>query len=229
MLNGRTSVELTGDACQEKAKVKTSAKPAIKPKKEGPGILERLEGLRKSIARKRDVPPYVIFADTSLRQMAKVLPQDGEQFLNIIGVTEYKLGKYGEQFLSEIREYVSQQENIKEQVPVKKQEKKEVVRNYDINHTLKLCKKGMGIEDMARSMDMDTTTVAAHIEKLVFKGEIGSVEKFVDREKKERIQKAIADIEEKMISAIKNELEDCSLEQIRLVRADMLAGTYLKS
>ncbi|QSZ66469.1 DNA helicase RecQ [Methanofollis aquaemaris] len=66
----------------------------------------RLKTLRKSIADRDSVPPYIIFPDRSLREMAGARPCDRESFGNITGVGEFKLKKYGPEFISAIEQYV---------------------------------------------------------------------------------------------------------------------------
>jgi ATP-dependent DNA helicase RecQ len=76
---------------------------AGKPEPEDPALFMRLKSLRKSLADSQGVPPYVIFPDKSLREMAAVQPCDREHFAAISGVGEFKLEKYGPVFLNEIR------------------------------------------------------------------------------------------------------------------------------
>ena len=65
-------------------------------------LFNRLKTLRKKLADKEHVPPYVIFSDASLQEMARVFPQSLSDFINIKGVGEHKLKKYGEIFIKEI-------------------------------------------------------------------------------------------------------------------------------
>jgi ATP-dependent DNA helicase RecQ len=65
-------------------------------------LFEKLRRLRKKLADSENKAPYIIFADTSLRQMASICPKTYDEFLKISGVGEYKLEKYGDMFLSEI-------------------------------------------------------------------------------------------------------------------------------
>jgi ATP-dependent DNA helicase RecQ len=69
-----------------------------------PGLFESLRELRTEIARERGVPPYVIFGDVSLRDMARQRPADRESFLEIHGVGVKKLDDFGERFLARIAE-----------------------------------------------------------------------------------------------------------------------------
>ncbi|NLI93154.1 MAG: DNA helicase RecQ [Peptococcaceae bacterium] len=66
-------------------------------------IFERLRALRRQIAQQEGLPPYMIFQDSTLKEMAKNCPQDLKALLKINGVGEKKLEKYGELFLEEIR------------------------------------------------------------------------------------------------------------------------------
>jgi len=70
-----------------------------------PILFERLKALRKQIALKKNLPPYIIFSDTSLKEMATKFPQSPEEFHSITGVGDHKLRKYGDDFLKEIRDY----------------------------------------------------------------------------------------------------------------------------
>jgi ATP-dependent DNA helicase RecQ len=67
-------------------------------------IFERLRRLRSDMAGESGVPPYVIFSDRSLREMSVKLPKTREDMLDIHGVGEMKMSRYGERFLSLIRE-----------------------------------------------------------------------------------------------------------------------------
>ncbi len=84
------------------------ARPAVPP---GPGwttdedLFETLRALRRSMAEERGIPPYLIFNDASLREMARERPTTKEAFLQIKGVGLRKLQELGPRFLTCIREY----------------------------------------------------------------------------------------------------------------------------
>jgi ATP-dependent DNA helicase RecQ len=69
-------------------------------------LFVKLRHLRKQIADQENLPPYVIFSDVSLSEMSELMPTNDSQFLSITGVGHIKLDKYGEAFLSEIKQYV---------------------------------------------------------------------------------------------------------------------------
>lgn len=69
-------------------------------------LFEHLRKLRKQIADQESVPPFVVFSDKTLRDMCDKKPTSDEQFLEVSGVGQNKLEKYGEKFISAIREFV---------------------------------------------------------------------------------------------------------------------------
>ena len=68
-------------------------------------LFAALRNLRRDLARQQGVPPYVVFGDAALRQMAQSLPTSDAQFLAINGVGQTKLDRYGPAFLDAIREH----------------------------------------------------------------------------------------------------------------------------
>jgi ATP-dependent DNA helicase RecQ len=62
-------------------------------------VFEQLRGLRTEIAKRSNVPPYVVFSDKTLQEMAAKLPQNRSEMLQIGGIGEVKFDRYGEAFL----------------------------------------------------------------------------------------------------------------------------------
>jgi ATP-dependent DNA helicase RecQ len=79
-------------------------------------LFEQLRQKRKELAVAADVPPYVIFSDRTLVEMAAYYPQDGSSLMRITGVGEVKAERYGKTFLALIREYC-QVHNLSENFP----------------------------------------------------------------------------------------------------------------
>ncbi len=69
-------------------------------------LFERLRSLRKALAEENGVPPYVIFHDRTLHEMAAVQPLDLEHMAELNGVGEKKLASFGKFFLKEIEDFV---------------------------------------------------------------------------------------------------------------------------
>ena len=86
-------------AAKEKTKTKTSA-AAKDLSNEEAAVFEKLRALRMELAKEHKVPPYIIFSDKTLIQMAVERPSNKEEMLAVSGVGESKFEKYGEQFLA---------------------------------------------------------------------------------------------------------------------------------
>jgi ATP-dependent DNA helicase RecQ len=104
LLRGEESLELA------KPRIRTPAKR--KPPKAAAGtgkydetLFEELRALRKSLADAQGVPPYIIFGDATLVEMARDLPASPAALLEVTGVGQKKLERYGEEFLAVIRDH----------------------------------------------------------------------------------------------------------------------------
>lgn len=97
VLDGSETVRVASQAAP------APAAPAISSAECNAAVFERLRRLRKELADAARVPAYVVFSDRTLVEMATQLPQNETQLLNINGVGEAKLAKYGESFLHAIR------------------------------------------------------------------------------------------------------------------------------
>ncbi|MFP4461404.1 MAG: HRDC domain-containing protein, partial [Thermotogota bacterium] len=74
-------------------------------RKENNQLYQALKELRKTIALEENVPPYIVFHDYSIREMSNINPSTVEELIEIKGVGEKKLKKYGERFLQLIKQY----------------------------------------------------------------------------------------------------------------------------
>ena len=70
-------------------------------------LFETLRQLRLQIAKEESVPPYIVFADKTLIDMCEKLPQNEEEMLDVSGVGQNKLKKYGKRFLQEIASFLA--------------------------------------------------------------------------------------------------------------------------
>ena len=71
------------------------------------GLFDELRALRREIAQSKGLPPYTVFGDAALRDMARLKPHSLEEFLTVHGVGENKRDQYGAQFLAVIRDYAA--------------------------------------------------------------------------------------------------------------------------
>jgi ATP-dependent DNA helicase RecQ len=101
LLRGEQTLQLAKPRIRELAKKKRSRADAV----HGPYdevLFDHLRDLRKHLAEVEGVPPYIVFGDASLIQMARDKPVDEAGLLNITGVGQHKLEKYGSDFLDAI-------------------------------------------------------------------------------------------------------------------------------
>jgi ATP-dependent DNA helicase RecQ len=104
LLRGEQRLELARPRIKAAAKKKAPAAAAAR----GPydeSLFEQLRALRKRLADAQGVPPYIVFGDATLMQMARDKPLDEEQLLAVSGVGQSKLDKYGQPFLDAIADH----------------------------------------------------------------------------------------------------------------------------
>lgn len=101
------SIKITDEDKQPEktAKTKKKAKSVETLTSSGYKLFERLKKLRLEIAREESMPPYIIFSDKTLIDMAAKKPSSKPEMLDVSGVGENKFAKYGERFLEAIEEY----------------------------------------------------------------------------------------------------------------------------
>ena len=88
---------------QTKKRKKAGAVAALA--EEDTELFEALRVLRRMIASEQKIPPYMVFSDKTLVHMSTMKPSNDEEMLEVNGVGEHKLQKYGERFLNEIQKY----------------------------------------------------------------------------------------------------------------------------
>ncbi len=116
-----------------------------------------LKKLRMDLASDQGVPPYVIFSDASLLEMVRKRPVEGEKFMYISGVGEYKLAKYGEDFIRVIKD---------NPLPDKLDNRLEDEVNVSLDHFL----EHKSVEKVAEVLDLNINTVFMHLSKAIAVG-----------------------------------------------------------
>lgn len=125
-------------------------------------LFEKLRELRMQIAKAEEIPPYVVFDDKTLKNLCRELPQSHEQMLNIKGVGEVRLEKYGQPFLEAIAKYMG--ENPAQAAL------KDLGETY--RKTFALLDSGLSPKDIAKTRELKLGTVVAHIRVLAEAGAI---------------------------------------------------------
>ena len=184
-------------------------------------LFDLLRILRKAIADQEEVPPYVIFHDTSLKEMSIYYPQSLLDFRKISGVGEQKLQKYGEIFLKEIGDYCKQYNVQSKPISHKDPEPRlKPSKTLTTQATLELCRQGLTIGEIAKKRELTKTTVVSHLERLILEGEEVSLDSFIPPERQLYIRNALEEQGAEFLSPVKEKLgEGYSYAEIRLVRA----------
>jgi ATP-dependent DNA helicase RecQ len=187
-------------------------------------VFERLRALRKRLADERGVPPYVIFHDSTLRQMAVELPTSVRDLRRVQGVGERKLADFGNAFVQEIVQYVLE---TGEQPAVAAPERQPALpvarrreRGDSARATLELHRQGMDVAQIVAERQLSTVTVLSHLAELMEAGESVDLEAALPSERRLAIEAAIRAVGLGPLRPVMDRLGDgFSYEEIRLVRA----------
>ena len=118
LLRGEERIRLREDPPPKHAVAKTARAPAYEIPAEDEPLWEALRELRMTLCREANVPPYVIFHDSTLREMVRLRPSSPQELLALQGVGEKKLERYGEAFLAVLRDHgVHKREAIEPETP----------------------------------------------------------------------------------------------------------------
>lgn len=141
-------------------------------------LFKMLKGLRRDLAHKLNLPPYVIFQDPALEEMTLQYPVDLEQLTNISGVSLGKAKRYGQPFVELIARYVEEQEIdppsavVVRTVPLRSQHKVELIQCID---------RKMDLEDLADTLGISFDDLLSDVESVVNSGVRLSIKYFVDQ------------------------------------------------
>ena len=184
-------------------------------------LFAMLKDLRKKVAKQHGLPPFVIFQDPSLEDMAVQYPITIEEMQNITGVGVGKARKFGEEFIKLIKAYVEEKEIIRPQDMIVKS-----VGNKSGNKIfiIQSIDRKMDFEDIARAKDLDFDELLTEIEGIVNSGTKLDISyylrDFMDEDKIEDIYLYFKeDAQSDSLDAAIDELgADYTEEEIRLVR-----------
>ncbi|MBX4266380.1 DNA helicase RecQ [Clostridium estertheticum] len=184
------------------------------------GLFEILRSLRKEISEREKVPPYIVFADSALREMSEYFPVNEKEMLNIKGVGESKLNKYGEEFIQVIKKYM-QENNIeikaeilyneddgdKTESAIEREPKNEdKMPSYLI--TYNMYKDGKSIEEIISERKLKSLTVQEHIFKCAAEGLDVNLDDFIPQNQEALILEVIEKIGAAKLRPIKEELPE---------------------
>jgi ATP-dependent DNA helicase RecQ len=141
------------------------------------GLFEKLRWLRKRLADERGVPPYVIFADTTLRQMARLYPANEPELSRISGIGEKKMREFGQAFLREIAIHLQSSprqmfadDSFSASAPAKAAPRRSLLTET-VENTLQFFREGKSVPEIARIRGVKDSTIYGHLEQALLAGE----------------------------------------------------------
>ncbi len=225
VLAGKTTVSLIKLKIKEEKKQKLVADISVPYIRD---LFDNLRQVRTVIARSENVPPYVVFSDATLVEMAAYLPQSDWELRKISGVGDLKFEKYGADFLNEVRNYC-RKNNLVSRIDLKspkRERKPRTKRDGDGRDTyqksLDLFRDGLSIPEIARERGFGVSTIEGHLARFIPDGKV-RLDELVPVEKIDTIRNAVLKFNENgVLSPIKEFLgEDYSYGEIRAVIASM--------
>lgn len=200
----------------EKIELKTSEKNFDKLNSNyDRNLFNILSILRKKVAESNNIPPFVVFSDSSLKQMSTFYPIDAENMLKIEGVGLNKLVKYGNDFIEAISKYVAEN-NIK--IPENSKElHKEKIKKEDTRIiSYNLYQSGKTIDEIAAYRELTRITIENHLISCLDNGMDINIEKDIHTEFEAEIINAIKEIGIEKLRPLKDALgENISYLDIR--------------
>ena len=207
------------------ASYRNSSTPIIKEAEADEKLLNLLKSLRKNVADKAGVPPYTVFQENSLKEIAYKYPTSLEELKNINGVGEGKAVKYGKQFLISIKEYVEENKILRpDDLIVKSTGANSALKLYMIQNV----DRKLPLDDIAAAKGMSMIKFVGEMETIVFSGTKLNIsywiDEILDEDQQEELNDYFMDATSDDISLALEEFEgDYEEEEIRLFRIKFMS------
>ncbi|MBR6262257.1 MAG: DNA helicase RecQ [Prevotella sp.] len=185
-----------------------------------PELYAMLKDLRKKMSQRMQVPPYVIFQDPSLEQMATMYPINLQELQNIQGVGAGKAKRYGQEFCDLIKKHCEENEIERpEELRVRTVAKKSILKVKIIQSI----DRKIDLEEVAKALGLDFDDLLTEIESIVYSGTKLNIDYFIedvmDEDHVDDIYDYFCESETDDLDTAMEELgEDYSEEDIRMVR-----------
>ncbi|HEX5938794.1 MAG TPA: RecQ family ATP-dependent DNA helicase [Dehalococcoidia bacterium] len=168
-------------------------------------LFEKLRSLRRDIARERDVPPFVVFSDVTLRDMARLRPRSIPELLQVKGVGERKAADFGQRFLQTIEEFKPTA------TPAPAPRKRS---------SFALFESGASIDEAVAETGLARSTIGQHLSDYVSLQKPADISAWVDAETYRRVADAGERVGWELLKPIWEDLGGTvDYERIRLVRS----------
>ena len=188
-------------------------------------LMGMLRDLRKKVAKKVGVPPFVVFQDPSLEDMALKYPISKEELINIHGVGEGKAKKYGGAFLELISQYVEENDIIRpEDLVVKSTGVNSVNKLYIIQNI----DRKLPLDDIASAKGINMDALIKEMEQIVYSGTKLNIKYWIDdlldEEQQEEIHDYFMESESDDIENALKEFEgDYDINELRFMRIKFIS------
>lgn len=188
-------------------------------------LYSHLKDLRKKVAKQMELPPYVIFQDPSLEDMATKFPITLEELANINGVGKNKAQKFGQPFIEYIEKFVKENDIERPQDIVLKGNAEKSVKKRNI--ILNIDKK-VDLMEIAKQQGIDFETLVGELEQIVNTGSKLNLRYFINQFLEEDLQEEIFDYfrstqEDDLEAAFKNFEGEFTHEELQLMRIQFLS------
>ena len=190
-----------------------------------PGLFEHLRAVRKQIADAKNVPPYVVFSDVTLRHFCRDYPGTDAALLRIPGVGEKKLEDYGELFVVEIRTWLSTHER-QEFPPLESVSatpappRPSGITGGTAAVSLEFFKQGQTIAEIAQSRNLSESTIEGHLAQALENGEPLDPRAFYTADEEALMRAALEGYEELALKPVYDQLEGrISYGKLKIFRA----------
>ncbi len=174
-------------------------------------LFDRLRALRKKLADERGVPPYIVFSDVSLRQMARSYPQSEGEFARISGVGEKKLREFGAAFLGEIAGHLATNarqifadDSFNGPAPLLSRAR----MNDTTRESLKRFRDGQSLAEIANHRGLTTGTICGHLATAVEAGETVDLNRLLSAGEQAEVAAAFAKFGWGNITGVREKLGD---------------------
>ena len=220
------SITLTKDKDFEALIEQEHNEPVIQATAYDEILFEILKNLRRSVAKHKDLPPYVIFQDPSLEEMATVYPTTTEELAKVNGVGQGKIHKFGKSFLETIQKYVDENEIITaSDVVIKSAINKSRTKIFIIQQI----DRKVDLQEIADSKGLAYGELIEEIENICYSGTKLNldyyIEEIMDEERKDEVFDYFMNAKTDKIQDALEELgeDDYYEEDLRLMRVKFLS------
>jgi len=191
-------------------------------------LFEKAKQLRNQIAREENVPPYIIFSDSTLLDLATYLPLHLNDLLMISGFGSFKTEKYGNKFLEMVQDYCNEN-SLQTKIDLKQSKRERQPKTTRLterasdtkNLSFQLYTAGKTIKEIAEERNLSLTTIETHLSFYIPSGQL-DINELVKSERQQAIKKAAEIFGTDSLRVLKENLpEEITYGDIRMVLASM--------